>query len=90
MFHLEDILPDNPLSFLYHTIFVGGTYPFSLVDKIDTNANSVDPDKTAHNEQSPQDLHCFSVFDCQLAYLSILNSGGIQIQIQKKSGVKGL
>ena len=35
--------------------------PFSPADqelKTDTSANKVDPDETAHNEPSHQDLHC--------------------------------
>ena len=36
--------------------------PSSLKTKNDASANSVDPDETAHNEPSHQDLHCLSFF----------------------------
>ena len=36
-------------------------YPFSPADRQDTNVNNVDPDETAHNEPSHQDLHCLPV-----------------------------
>ena len=32
--------------------------PLSLQSSTNTFANSADPDKTAHNEPSHQDLHC--------------------------------
>ena len=70
--------------------------------KTDTCANSVDPDKTAHNEPSHQDLHClpFCLFFCLLfcvlitlkplfeaVDMSKFKDGRVHI---RNSGVKGL
>ena len=41
-------------------------YSLTLKTSTNTYGNSVDPDETAHNEPSHQDLHyCQTVNDCQ-------------------------
>ena len=52
----------------------------SLQTNTDTFANSADPDETAHNEPSHQDLQCLP---CSYRYLSqtpICNNGCVQTQ----------
>ena len=45
----------------------------------DTFANSADPDETAHNEPSHQDLHCLPFCYRVLTETPVCNSGCIQI-----------
>ena len=49
--------------FSFCNILVISDYTLSaLQTKTDNFANSVDPDETAHNEPSHQDLHCLPSF----------------------------
>ena len=78
-------------------IFIYHNQHSLTVSSLQTNmkifAKSVDPDQTAHNELSQEDLHCLPFCNYFLSETPIQNNESVQIQrwksLLQNSGVKG-